>query len=77
MDGTEDGEFYEDWGEEEEEVGEEEVDEKTFFQPAYLSETALRLRDEVGRGRHMKAGIAWVGSFTGRDLVVGQVWEIV
>ncbi|KAK4686044.1 RHO1 GDP-GTP exchange protein 1/2, partial [Tremellales sp. Uapishka_1] len=57
---------YEDDGEEE---GEEEINGIRFFNPAFLSESALQLRDRVVRGKHVKAGIAWVGSFTGRDLV--------
>lgn len=50
----------------------EEVNEIRFFQPAFLSEAALQLRDRVERRRQMKAGIAWVGSFTGRDIVVSS-----
>ena len=59
---------YED-GEEEEA---EEVNEIRFFQPSFLSEAALQLRDRVQRSRQMKAGIAWMGSFTGRDIVVSD-----
>lgn len=62
----EDGEYIE----EEEWEEEAEVNEMGFFQPAYLSEAAVQLRDKVERQRHLKAGIAWVGSFTGRDIVV-------
>lgn len=54
----------------EDEWDEQEVEEIHFFQPALLSEAAVQLRDRVERGRHLKGGIAWVGSFTGRDLVV-------
>lgn len=57
-----------DWGEEEEE--EPEVNEIRFFQPAFLSEAALQLKYRVQRRRQTKAGIAWVGAFTGRDIVV-------
>nr|XP_019015157.1 uncharacterized protein I206_01245 [Kwoniella pini CBS 10737]OCF53938.1 hypothetical protein I206_01245 [Kwoniella pini CBS 10737] len=58
------------WDEEEEEEEEElDVNEIRFFQPAFISEMALQLRDKVERGRHIKAGIAWVGSFTGKDIV--------
>ncbi|WVQ97641.1 hypothetical protein IAU59_004755 [Kwoniella sp. CBS 9459] len=57
-----------DWDEEaEEEI--DDVNEIRFFQPAFVSEMALQLRDKVERGRHIKAGIAWVGSFTGKDIV--------
>lgn len=66
--------YYDDEGEYEEEEWDEEeeaeVNEIRFFQPAFLSEAALQLRDRVERRRHTKAGIAWVGSFTGRDVVV-------
>ncbi|WVF70262.1 hypothetical protein IAT40_005051 [Kwoniella sp. CBS 6097] len=55
------------WDEEAEE--EIDVNEIRFFQPAFVSEMALQLRDKVDRGRHIKAGIAWVGSFTGKDIV--------
>lgn len=61
-------------GEDEEEEWEEEpeVNEIRFFQPAFLSESAVQLRDRIERRRHLKEGIAWVGSFTGRDIVVSQ-----
>ena len=59
-----------DWGEDEEE--EPEVNEIHFFQPAFLSEAALQLKDRVERRRQTKAGIAWVGAFTGRDIVVSR-----
>jgi hypothetical protein len=70
----EDEEYEDDrvWDDEEEEV--EEVNEIRFFQPAFLSEAALQLRDRVERRRQTKAGIAWVGSFTGRDIVVSRVY---
>lgn len=56
------------WQEEEEEP---EVDESRFFNCSLMSEMAVQLKDRVVKGRHTKAGIAWVGSFTGRDVVVG------
>ncbi|EIW72389.1 hypothetical protein TREMEDRAFT_10950, partial [Tremella mesenterica DSM 1558] len=56
----------EEWEEDEEEV---EVNESQFFNPAFISEMALQVKDKVSRGRHVKAGITWVGSFTGRDVV--------
>lgn len=56
----------EEWDEEEE----AEVDESRFFNRALLSEMALQVKDKVNKSRHTKAGIAWVGSFTGRDIVV-------
>ncbi|WVQ77044.1 hypothetical protein IAR50_006723 [Cryptococcus sp. DSM 104548] len=63
------GGWEEDEWEEGEEEEEEDVDEGRFFQPAFLSEMALQLRDRVERRRHIKSGIAWVGSFTGKDIV--------
>ena len=71
--GAYDGEVddYGDYEEDEEE--EAEVNEFRFFQPAYLSEAALQLRDRVVRRRQTKAGIAWTNSFTGRDIVVSHV----
>ena len=59
-----------DWGDEEEEEEDVEVNEISFFQPAFVSEVALQLKYRVQRRRQTKAGIAWVGSFTGRDIVV-------
>lgn len=56
----------------EDEWDEQEVEEIHFFQPALLSEAAVQLRDRVERGRHLKGGIAWVGSFTGKDIVVSS-----
>ncbi|ORX37372.1 Dbl homology domain-containing protein [Kockovaella imperatae] len=56
-----------DYGPDEEE--EAEVHESRFFQPAFLSEAALQLRDRVERRRQTKAGISWQDSFTGRDIV--------
>lgn len=59
---------------EDEDEEEAEVNEIKFFQPAFLSEGALQLRYRVERSRQMKAGIAWVGSFTGRDIVVRRTF---
>jgi hypothetical protein len=56
----------EEWDEEED----VEVDESRFFNRALLSEMAVQVKDKVVMGRHTKAGIAWVGSFTGKDVVV-------
>lgn len=49
---------------------EEEMNEIRFFNPAYLSEMAVQVRDRVIRGHHVKGGITWVGTFTGKDLIV-------
>lgn len=56
----------------EDEWDEPEVEEIHFFQPALLSEAAVQLRDRVERRRHLKGGIAWAGSFTGKDIVVSS-----
>lgn len=58
-----------DWDGEEE----AEVDESRFFNRALLSEMALQVKDKVAKSRHTKAGIAWVGSFTGKDIVVSRL----
>jgi hypothetical protein len=59
----------------EDEWEEQEVEEIHFFQPALLSEAAVQLRDRVERRRHLKGGIAWQGSFTGKDIVVSEPSE--
>ena len=51
---------------------EEEANEMNFFNPALLSHVSVQLKDKVKRGRHIKGGIPWVGSFTGRDLIVSD-----
>ncbi|GMK54133.1 hypothetical protein CspeluHIS016_0107190 [Cutaneotrichosporon spelunceum] len=70
------GEFYDDdeyeyeyasGGEEDE--AEDEMNGLRYFNPAYLSETAVQVRDRVIRGTHTKGGITFPGSFTGTDLV--------
>lgn len=66
----EDEELYDDYassGEEDED--EEEMNEFRFFNPAYLSETAVQVRDRVIRGEHVKGGMTWPKTFTGKDLV--------
>lgn len=50
------------------------MDESRFFNCALMSEMAVQLKDRVAKGRHTKAGIAWVGSFTGRDVVVSKAF---
>ena len=60
----------EEYPDEEDEV--EEVNESQFFNPAFMSEMAVQVKDKVVKGRHVKAGITWVGSFTGRDIVVSS-----
>lgn len=68
-----DDDLYDDYGASsfgEDEEAEEEMNEIRFFNPAYLSELAVQVRDRVIRGHHVKGGITWVGTFTGRDLIV-------
>ncbi|KAI0079115.1 hypothetical protein K474DRAFT_1659617 [Panus rudis PR-1116 ss-1] len=40
-----------------------------FFNPALLSHIAVRLKDKVPRGTHVKGGIPYPRAFTGRDIV--------
>ncbi|KAI0091606.1 Dbl-like domain-containing protein [Irpex rosettiformis] len=40
-----------------------------FFNPALLSHIAVRLRDKVPRGTHVKGSIPYERAFTGRDIV--------
>jgi hypothetical protein len=67
-----DDELYDEYDESNEGHEVDEVNEIRFFNPAFLSETAVQLRDRVARGNHVKGGITWVGTFTGRDLVVSS-----
>ncbi|KAL6309388.1 Dbl-like domain-containing protein [Sparassis latifolia] len=46
----------------------EEGDER-FFNPALLSHIAVRLRDKVPRGTHVKGSIPYPRAFTGKDIV--------
>lgn len=41
-----------------------------FFNPALLSHIAVRLRDKVPRGTHVKGSIPYPRAFTGKDVVV-------
>lgn len=67
----EDGGIYDEYASREEEE-DLEVDDIHFFNRAFLSEVAVQLRDRVPRGDHVKAGVTWVNTFTGKDLVVSQ-----
>ncbi len=71
-----DGYFDDEDEEYEEEEEDEEEPEMNFFNPALLSHVSVQLRDRVERGRHVKGGIPWPHSFTGRDLVVSAKFEI-
>ena len=51
-----------------------------FFNPALLSHIAVRLRDKVPRGTHVKGSIPYERAFTGKDIVVrflSLVWNFV
>lgn len=52
---------------------EEEENEMNFFNPSLLSHVSVQLKDRVERNSHVKGGIAWQASFTGRDLVVSRL----
>ena len=41
-----------------------------YFNPALLSHIAVRLRDKVPRGTHVKGSIPYERAFTGKDIVV-------
>lgn len=43
-----------------------------FFNPALLSHIAVRLRDKVPRGVHVKGSIPYPRAFTGKDIVVSS-----
>lgn len=63
-------EEYEEEYDEEEEV--EEQNEMNFFSPSLLSHVSVQLRDRVERNSHIKGGIPWPKSFTGRDIIVSS-----
>jgi len=49
---------------------EEEEDDSRFLNLALLSHIAVRLRDKVPRGTHVKGSIPYPRAFTGKDIVV-------
>ncbi|EMD39100.1 hypothetical protein CERSUDRAFT_47353 [Gelatoporia subvermispora B] len=67
-------ELHEDYAAEEEDYfyddddPSEEGDDR-FFNPALLSHIAVRLRDKVPRGTHVKGSIPYPRAFTGKDIV--------
>lgn len=61
--GYEEDEYYDD------EDPSEDGDDR-FFNPALLSHIAVRLRDKVPRGTHVKGSIPYERAFTGKDIVV-------
>lgn len=62
--GYEDSEFYDD-----DDQSDDDGDDR-FFNPALLSHIAVRLRDKVPRGTHVKGSIPYERAFTGKDIVV-------
>ena len=46
-----------------------------FFNPALLSHIAVRLRDKVPRGTHVKGSIPYPHAFTGKDIVVRTLFR--
>ena len=51
----------------------EEEDESAFVNFALLSHLAVRLRDRVPRGTHVKGSIPYPMAFTGKDIVVSAM----
>ena len=62
----------EDYGEDEELYTDSEEDESLFVNFALLSHLAVRLRDRVPRGTHVKGSIPYPRAFTGKDIVVSD-----
>jgi hypothetical protein len=58
---------------EEEEEWEEEEDDTRFINFALLSNIAVRLRDKIPRGTHVKGSIPYPRAFTGKDIVVSSI----
>lgn len=67
-------EFQEEYAEDDyfdEEDPSEDGDDR-FFNPALLSHIAVRLKDKVPRGTHVKGSIPYPRAFTGKDIVVSN-----
>ncbi|OBZ74125.1 Rho1 guanine nucleotide exchange factor 1 [Grifola frondosa] len=67
-------ELHEDYVDNEDEYFDDEEDpseegDDRFFNPALLSHIAVRLRDKVPRGTHVKGSIPYPRAFTGKDIV--------
>lgn len=75
--GEEEGYFDEEYEEEYDEEEAEEQNEMNFFSPSLLSHVSVQLRDRVERNSHIKGGIPWPKSFTGRDVIVSMVVQLV
>ena len=63
------------YAEDDEYYGSEE-DENAFVNFALLSHLAVRLRDHVPRGTHVKGRIPYPRAFTGKDIVVRAMYSI-
>ena len=63
----------EEYGEDEDIYTDSEEDESLFVNFALLSHLAVRLRDRVPRGTHVKGSIPYPRAFTGKDIVVSVV----
>ena len=63
-----DGEYVDDGGL----YTDSEEDESLFVNLALLSHLAVRLRDRVPRGTHVKGSIPYPRAFTGKDIVVSD-----
>ncbi|OJT02956.1 Rho1 guanine nucleotide exchange factor 1 [Trametes pubescens] len=65
-------ELHENFADEEDDFYDEDPSEDgddRFFNPALLSHIAVRLRDKVPRGTHVKGSIPYPRAFTGKDVV--------
>lgn len=62
-----------DYGEDEGPYTDSEEDESMFVNFALLSHLAVRLRDRVPRGTHVKGSIPYPRAFTGKDIVVSAM----
>ena len=62
--------FPEEYHEDGEPYTDSEEDESLFVNFALLSHLAVRLRDRVPRGTHVKGSIPYPRAFTGKDIVV-------
>ena len=68
QDQNHDEEYVEDDG-----LYDSEEDESAFVNFALLSHLAVRLRDRVPRGTHVKGSIPYPRAFTGKDIVVSAM----
>ena len=66
-----DGEYVDDG-----DIYDSEEDESAFVNFSLLSHLAVRLRDRVPRGTHVKGSIPYPRAFTGKDIVVSIMVHI-